>query len=67
MALETECILKPNPGTSVERVWVPPFYSSKSGARKLVLGASLAVLGLEGGPTWAQMGDRVCLDIEEIG
>ena len=31
------------------------------------LGASLAVLGLGGGPHWSQMGDIVCLDTDEIG
>ena len=31
------------------------------------LGASLAVLGLGGGPHWFQMGDIVCLDTDEIG
>ena len=31
------------------------------------LNASLAVLGLGGGPHWSQMGDIVCLDTDEIG
>ena len=31
------------------------------------MGASLAVLGLGGGPHWSQMGDIVCLDTDEIG
>ena len=31
------------------------------------LGASLAVLGLGGGPHWSQMGGILCLDTDEIG
>ena len=30
------------------------------------LGASLAFSGLGGGPHWSQMGDKMCLDTDEI-
>ena len=46
-----------------------PYYSLRRATRENVsfLGASLAVLGLGGGPPWSQMGDIVCLDTDEIG
>ena len=41
-----------------------PYYSLMRATRENVafLGASLAVLGLGGGPHWSQIGDIVCQD-----
>ena len=48
---------------------MPPYYSLMKVTREDVgiLGASLAALWMGGGPPWSQMGDKVCLDTDEIG